>query len=394
MTTVLLSAGDASGEAAAAELVEALRARRSDTRFVGLGGAAMKRAGVTCVADARSLAVGGLFELASSVGGIVRAFRAMDRALRSEQPDLVVLVDSGGFNLPFARRVRRRCRAPILYFIAPQIWAWRPGRLRKLVARTDRIAVLMPFEGEFYARQGVAVDCVGHPILDRAVARPRTETMRAAARDRLGLSAEGPVLALFPGSRRNELERNLPIQLASAAALTRSDGALRSLAVVVGLAPSLDEHLVRRLAEPFGDTLSVRLATSALDAMDAADAALCKPGTITLELMLRGCPMAVMARIHPLSAFIARRRVSVPFVAMPNLLAGEEVVPELLLGEARPDRIAAAVAPLLGGKGTEGEAARARQLEAFARIRPALGSAGAIGRVASIVEELLGTDRA
>ena len=166
MQTILFSAGDLSGEMHAAALVRALRARLPAARFVGLGGERMRAAGVEIVVDRRELAVGGIVELLPELGRIVRAWRRMIRTLAECDPALVVLVDSGGFNLPFARQVRRRTRAPILYFIAPQVWAWRPGRLRKLAARADRIVVCLPFERDHHAAHGVAVEHPGHPIVD------------------------------------------------------------------------------------------------------------------------------------------------------------------------------------------------------------------------------------
>ncbi|MBW2725579.1 MAG: lipid-A-disaccharide synthase, partial [Deltaproteobacteria bacterium] len=163
MTTLLISAGDASGDLHAAEFVRAFRAQHPDARILGLGGDEMRRAGVELVVHQRDLAVGGLLELGRSLAKIVSTWRAMVRVLARANPDLVVLVDSGGFNLPFARRVRRRCGAKILYFVAPQVWAWRPGRIRKLARRVDRMAVIFPFEPAVYAETELPVEFVGHP---------------------------------------------------------------------------------------------------------------------------------------------------------------------------------------------------------------------------------------
>lgn len=403
MTTILLSAGDVSGEAHAAELVRVLARRDPARRFLGLGGEAMARAGVELVADAGSLAVGGLLELAAGLGGVARTWRAMDRALRRSEPDLVVLVDSGGFNLPFARRVRAVGRAPILYFVLPQVWAWRPGRVRPLAARADRLAVLLPFEQAFLARHGVEATCVGHPILDRPVAGAVPADARSAARARLGLDSEGPVLLMLPGSRRNEVVRNLPVQLAALARLRAGGGPLASLRGIVARAPSIESARLEGLLGEADEATraAVRIVPGGLDAIDAADVALAKPGTGTLELMLRGRPMVVAARANPWTAAIVRRRIRVPWLAMPNLLAGEAIVPELLQADARPDRIAEAAAPLFGGtdpgaelgEGSVESGARAAQRAGFARARAGLGEPGAIERVAAIAEEMLGTPR-
>jgi lipid-A-disaccharide synthase len=398
VTTILLSAGDASGEAHAAALVRSLRREHPALRFIGLGGPEMAAAGVELIADQRALAVGGVFELARSARGIVRTWYAMSRGLRERKPDLVVLVDSGGFNLPFARHVRAHSRAQILYYVAPQVWAWRPGRLGKLVRRSDRIAVLLPFERDFYRQHGVAVDYVGHPILDREVALPIPVDARASAREALGLDPAAPLLGLFPGSRRNELEKHLPLQLAAVDALRRSTPDLEGVEAVLGLAPSLEADWVRSLARRSGASGSLRCVRGDASLMDAVDVALAKPGTVTVELMLRERPMVVMGRVNPLTAMLAKRALEIPWLSMPNLIAGRAIVPELLQSEATADRIAAALAPLFPRRAEsssgapEPSGAAREQIEALRRARRGLGEPGATERVARLVEEMLGTD--
>ncbi len=216
MTAVLLSAGDASGDLHAADLVRALRARRADLRFLGLGGVEMEKAGVEIAVHQRELAIGGIFEAVGSLPRIRRARRRLDAALKRAQPGLVVLVDSSAFNLPFARSARR-AGVPVLYFVAPQLWAWRRGRIRKLARRVDRVAVIHPFEIGVYANSRVRVDFVGHPLVDRLP--PNAQPEPAAARSSLGFDAEARVVALLPGSRRNELRANLGLYLETARAL-------------------------------------------------------------------------------------------------------------------------------------------------------------------------------
>lgn len=421
MKTILLSAGDASGERHAAALVEALRARRSDLCFVGLGGERMRAAGVEVVVDQRDLAVGGLVELVPELGRIVRAWRRLGRALREAAPDLVVLVDSGGFNLPFAAHVRRRTRAPILYFIAPQVWAWRPRRLERLVERADRIVVTLPLERDYHAAHGVAVDYFGHPLVD-ALARARERdcdrrrggggvgeagvaegangvggngslARREAVRRRLGLPLSAPLLGLFPGSRRTELRYHLPLQLAALARLRSEWRASGPPPIgVIGLAPGLAEHELRRAAPAAWEGAEAQglLVRETGDGalLDALDVALVKPGTITLEAALRGCPMVVVGRAHPFSVWLARRSVRVASVALPNLVADAPCVPELVQADATPERLAAALAPLFAGP------ARAAQLAGLARVVERLGPPGAIRAVADVVEEMLGSARA
>jgi lipid-A-disaccharide synthase len=387
MKTILLSAGDLSGEQHAAELVLAVRERIPEIRFIGMGGSAMAAAGVELSVDQRELAVGGYFEIFGSLPRIFRAWRGMKRCLRETRPDLVILVDSGGFNLPFARHVRRRSKSKILYYIAPQIWASRSGRLRKLVGRTDRIAVILPFEASFYSRHGAAVDFVGHPaIRDQDTRSAYADS--AAARNALGISSSVPLLAIFPGSRRNELTRHLPVQLEAFMWLRQNDPSLRELRAVVGIAPSLDlkeaERIVaERVSAPEVQVDLVQESDGRV--LDACDVALVKPGTITVELMLRRKPMVVIGRVHPLTAMLAKRIVKVDWLALPNLIADAEIVPELLQQEATRDRITSALAPLFRGEG------RDRQIQALDRMSQRLGRSGAANRVAAIVEEMLGT---
>jgi lipid-A-disaccharide synthase len=345
----------------------------------------MREAGVDLVADQRDLAVGGLFELAGSALRVASAWRRLGDALPEIRPDLVVLVDSGGFNLPLARRVRRECGVPILYYVAPQVWAWRTGRIRKLARRVDRLAVIFPFEPHFYAGTSLRVDFVGHPLVDplRAFAR---EVSTAVARARCGVGPGGPVVALMPGSRRNEIASQLPLQLDASLAMRARVPTLRFL---LAHAPSVSERDVRahcRARLPADFPLEI-VPGSAREAIRAADVVLAKPGTVTLEAALLERPMVVMGRANPLTAWVLRRAVRVPWLAMPNLIAGETIVPELLQQDAVPTRIADAVLALLDGP------AREAQLRGLARVRLSLGEGGAVGRACEIAEEMLAPAR-
>ncbi len=394
---VFISAGDASGDAIGAALVETLRERHPDWCFVGLAGEALLAAGVERVADQAELAVGGFGSLLGSAGRIVSTWRRMTRAIERNAPDLVVLIDSGGFHLPLARAVRRRCSAPILYYVPPQVWAWRSHRLRTLAERVDRIALILPDEPDFYAERGVRADFVGHPILDRAVATGFGAKASEAARSRLGLPLDAPVLGLFPGSRRNEIARHLPIQLAAARRLRDEAGQHERLICVLVRAPSVTRESLDAILERSAEGLSVVTTDALLDGIDACDVALAKPGTVTLELTLRDRPMVVMGRAGRIAAALARRRVRVRWLALPNLIADHEIVPECLQEAAEPDRLVEALAPLFPGFEGEarGESTAARSQRAgFAKVRERLGMPGASERVAHLVEEMLGTDQA
>ncbi|HSJ99522.1 MAG TPA: lipid-A-disaccharide synthase [Myxococcota bacterium] len=375
MTRVLVSAGDASGEAHAADLVRALAARLPDTRFLGLGGPALAAAGVEIRVPLRQVAVGGLVEVLGHVPRVLGAWRSLESAAREAPTDLAVLVDAPDLNLPLARRLRR-AGVPVLYYVAPQVWAWRPGRIARIARRVDRLAVIFPFEVEVFAPTGLPVTFVGHPLVDR-MAGWRGRHDRRGARAALGLDRDRPLLLLLPGSRRNEVRAMLPLHLAAAAALrSRVPG----LGIVLALAPTVAPGDV---AAALGGLDVTVVEGRAYEAMAAADVALAKPGTATLELALLGTPFAVAGRAHPLSAAVMRRLVRLPSWTLPNLLAGAPIVPEFLQEQARPERVAAALAELLDGPARE---LQRRRLAAVARR---LGPGGAAERAAAIAEEMI-----
>jgi len=272
--------------------------------------------------------------------------------------------------------------------VAPQVWAWRRGRIRKLAERVDRLAVLFPFEPEVYRGTPLRVDFVGHPLVD-ALAGHGGAAGRRAARRALGIDPAAPVVALLPGSRRNEIAAHLAIQLETARVLHARDPRTRFL---LGLAPSLrgrtaDEirSACRRAADG-GLPLEVR-DDGARAAILAADVVLAKPGTVTIECALLERPLVVMGRANPLTAWVLRRAIRVPSLVMPNLIAGEPIVPEFLQRDAVPERLAEAVASLLSGP------AREAQLAGLAKVRRALGEGGAVERACRIAEEMLASAR-
>jgi lipid-A-disaccharide synthase len=352
LKSVLISAGDASGELHAAALAEELRRRAPGVRLFGLGGPAMEKAGVELVVPQHELAVGGLVEVLMELPRIVSAWRRMNRALVRRRPDLVILVDSPDFNLPFAKRAKRR-GVPVLYYVSPQVWAWRQGRVRRIAARVDRLAVIFPFEPDVYAGTGLAVDFVGHPLLDRLT--PLATRERADVRRALSLAADRPLVLLLPGSRRNEVRRTLPLQLAAARALHVRDP---RVAFAIAVAPSIAREAIDEAIA--AETLPALLDLTVIEgrtheAIRAADVALAKPGTVTLEVALLGTPLVVTTRVNPFTAWLIRRLVHVSSYTMPNLIAGRAVVPEFLQEEAEPDRIAEALSRLLSGPDREAQ---------------------------------------
>jgi lipid-A-disaccharide synthase len=378
-TRVLVSAPDASGDLHAADLVRALHARRPELELFGVGGAALRAAGAEILVDQRQLAVAGLVEVLEIVPAALRAARRLARVARARRARLAILVDAPDFHLPLAQRLRRD-GIPVLYYVGPNVARWRRGRVRKMARRVDRLASIFPFEPALYARTRLRVDYVGHPLVD-PLRRLREQHDRASARALLGLPAEPPLLALFPGSRRNELRHMLPVHVETARALHRR---LPGTSFALGLAPSLERAEVQaRLQALWPDAPIALIEGRSRELLLAADAALAKPGTVTMEAALLGCPLVVAGRAHPFTAALWRRLSRVPTFAMPNLISGAALVPEFLQRDARPERIASALAALLAGP------ARERQLAGFEDVRKRLGDDVAAERTAAIADEML-----
>jgi lipid-A-disaccharide synthase len=381
MKTVLLSVGDASGDVYASDFVRELRARLPDARFLGLGGAEMEKAGVELVVHQRDVAVSGLFELLPDLHRIVAAWRKMVRALRARRPDLVVLVDSSGFNIPFARRARRQ-GVPTLYYVSPQVWAWRTGRIRKLARWVNQLAVIFPFEPAVYAGTRVPVEYVGHPLVERL--RSAVSIDRDRARRELSLPAGARIVALLPGSRGSEMRHLLPLQLEVARVLHARDPRIH---FVMPRAASLSREVleagIRAAQLPSLLQIDILEGRSQL-ALRAADVALLKPGTSTLEAALLDCPMVVAASTNALTAWLLRRLVRIETLTMPNLIAGEPIVPEFLQEDARPEAVAEAVLALFEGSARDAQRAR------LAVVRQALAKGGAAVRAAEIAVEMIG----
>ncbi len=378
---VLVSAGDASGDLHSAEFVRALRELQPDLRISGLGGTAMEKTGVALVVHQREMAVGGLVEVISSSRRIVGAWRRLNRELVTERPDLVVLVDSPDFNIPFARRAKR-AGVPVFYYVSPQVWAWRRGRIRKIARRVDRMATIFPFEPDFYANTGLRVDFVGHPLVE-PMADIRERLSREQARRDLDLTGEGPVVVLLPGSRRNELRYTLALFLDSARELARREPGTR---FVLALASTVDRASVEAqiALQSLPAEFPLRIVEGrTYEAVRAADVALAKPGTVTVEVALLECPLVVAGRAHPLTAGIMRRLVKVASFTMPNLILERPAIPEFLQEEAQAGIVADALQALLRGPARDG------LIDDLREMRRRLGQGGAAQKAAAIADEML-----
>ncbi len=387
---VLVVAGEASGDALGGGLVAAYRAAGGRAAFVGMGGPAMRAAGVDVRVEAATMAVMGAVEVLTHLPTIYRAYRTLVRLL--DAADLVVLIDYPDFNFLLARAARRR-GVPVFYYVSPQLWAWRAGRVKTLRERVDHLAVILPFEAPFYEAHGVPVTYVGHPLIDA----PRPAEGRAATRRALGLDPALPAVALLPGSRRFEVTSLLPVLLAAAGRLAseRARAGRPKLQFVLPLASTVP----RTLVEPFlaGSPVPVTLVEgtsvagegAAARALAAADVACLASGTATLEAALAGIPMVVVYKVRPMTYALGRLLVRVPSIALVNIIAGRRLVPELIQGAATPEAVAREAAALL-----DAPARRAGVEAGLAEVRSWLGPPGASSRAAAILRRMLGEEPA
>ncbi len=358
-------------------------------RFTGVGGPAMRAAGLVPLGDAGTMGVTGFLEVLGSARAIWRAYHeARDLLASAERPDLVLLIDYPDFNLRLATHARNAC-LPILYFVSPQVWAWRRGRVKQIATTVDRMLVILPFEEEIYRQAGVPVEFVGHPLLDLVhPARTREQALRP-----LDLDPKRRTVALLPGSRRNELRAHLGIML-GAVRLLREE--FRDLQIVLPVAPTLEaadlEGILRAersralAAGARGADLGCPLVREGrYDALAGCDAAVVASGTATVETALLGVPMVIVYRMNALTFAVARMISDVPHVGMPNLIAGARIAPELVQAECTAERIEEELRRLLTDP-REAETMR----RALAGVRSRLGRPGAIGRVAAAAWDMIG----
>jgi len=336
---VMISAGEASGDRLGAGLAAALRKRDPSIDLVGMGGPKMRDAGVRLVQDSAEVAVVGISEVLSRLPQIRRAMGRLESVLDRERPDLLVPIDFPDFNLRLSARATRR-QVGVVYFVSPQVWAWRPGRVNKIRGLVREMLVLFDFEREFYRKAGVPVTWVGHPL---AEAPPPTADL-GALRRRIGLDSSATIVALLPGSRAGEISRHMPILSDAAERLRRTHPQIEFL---VPLAPGAPRQLIEETIRASGlDRIHIH-AGDFPEVLRVCAAGAVASGTASLEAAVVGLPMAVIYRIHPISYWIGKRLVQVDHVAMPNLIAGKEIVPELLQTECNGTRIAAEISRLL-----------------------------------------------
>ena len=372
---VLLVTGEASGDLHGSHLVKHLKRLDPSLRIYGIGGEELRKAGMEILFHAQELSVVGIVEVCARLPQIVKAFQMLKREIVSSPPDLLILIDYPDFNLRIAA-VARKQRVPVLYYISPQIWAWRQNRVKKIARLVDQMAVVFPFEKPFYEQHGVPVQFVGHPLMDREV--PLMDTQ--ALLQQFAMKSQWPIVGLLPGSRKAEIDRLLPVMLGAAVLIQKE---FPQAQFIIPVAPGIREEEIKERVKRHG--LSVTIVKDHLhQALHICNLVLVASGTATLETALMKKPMIIMYRISLLTYLVGRLMIRVPTIGLANIVAGKQIVPELIQGDASPQRVFQEAVSLL--KDPRRMTAMEKEL---ARVEELLGSRGASERVANMAYEML-----
>jgi lipid-A-disaccharide synthase len=370
---VTILAGEVSGDQHGAKLVSSMHKKMPSLFFCGMGGDALRRAGMRIVVEASELTVVGITEVFVKIPAILKGMAKIKKLLKSIMPDLLILIDFPDFNLHIAAAAKK-LDIPVLYYISPQIWAWRQGRVKRISQLVDHMAVILPFEQQFYKKHNVPVTFVGHPLLD---------TNLPAADPELNASPNVPtVIGLVPGSRDIEIIRHLPVMLDSADILTER---LEQVTFIISHAPAVALRRIQTVVEGHHLRAKVEVISGGVEkVLERCDAIVAASGTVTLQAAIYGIPMVIIYKVSPVSAWLGKALIRVPNVGLVNLVAGRELVPELLQENATGDNIAQAIQDLL--KDEEKTNHLKHQLIA---LRNMLGGGGASERVAELALEML-----
>lgn len=376
---IMIVTGEASGDLHGSRLVKALLQRRSGLTFSGMGGPELAASGVKILFDAEKISVMGIIEVVVHGFDIFRAQKILRQRLRTHRPEMLVIIDLPDFNLLLAKAAKK-LGIPVYYYICPQIWAWRTGRVKTLQKRVDGLGVILPFEESFYRRHHIEAHYVGHPLLDSV----QIKEGRGEFLVRHKVDPSRTIIGLLPGSRRREIENLLPVFLKAAALLQNKFS--KPLTFFVPKASTVSrEALLQAGIRQYQGKLDIRIMEDdRYETMATCDAVVATSGTVTLELSLLNVPMVVTYRLAPLSYHVGRCLVKLDFFSLVNLIGGKEVVPELLQDEVTPERIVTKLLPLL-----QDRAARRKMLDGLAEVNAALGEPGASFRVAEDVLALL-----
>jgi len=372
---IMLVAGEVSGDLHGAHLVEAIRMIRPEIEFFGVGGEELKKRGMRLLHHVHSLSVVGISEAFRKLDTAFRILRELKAGMLRERPNLVILIDYPEFNLRLARYARQK-GIPVLYYISPQIWAWRPGRVKTIARVVKKMVVFFHFEVPLYRKEGVDVEWVGHPLLD--IVKPSLS--KTEALERFRLDPQKKTIALLPGSRIEEVNRLFPCLLDAAVLLQKE---ISELQFIIPLAPGISEST---LAPWMGNTsIPIKMVKGlTYDVMNIADLIITASGTATLEAAILGKPMVILYKVSTLSSWVARTMIRVKHIGLVNLIAGREIARELLQKNVNPQRIAEEALRLLRDPVLYGET-----VEAMGEVRRHLGEPGAANRTAQIVLSLL-----
>jgi lipid-A-disaccharide synthase len=373
---VLLSAGEASGDQHAASLFLELQKLIPGIRAIGMGGARMREAGVDIRYDSTAIAVIGAVEVIKHYGEIRRALNLMKTLATEEKPDLLICVDYKEFNFRLARAAKA-AGIKVLFYVSPQVWAWRPGRVKKYGAAVDQMAVIFPFEVPFYQAHGIPVAYVGHPLAGKV----KSALSKDQALREFGLETSGPVIGLAPGSRANEIKRLLPVILEAAQLLARR---FPEAKFVLNQASSVTDAMLA----PYLSACPVPIKAIQgrnYDVLPCCDAVIASSGTATLEIALSGAPMVILYKVTPITYWLGRMLIRIPFIGLPNILAGRGIVREFIQHEASPANIAGEITKIIEDAGY---AARIRQ--DLQEVKALLGEGGGSARLARLAAEMLG----
>ncbi len=371
---IMLVVGEASGDMHGASLVKALLKRDPNLTFFGVAGDQLQRMPFEAVFTVAKLTGMGLLELAGNMKNIVEAYRLLRRALRTRRPSLLILIDFPEFNLRLAR-LAKKLGVPVLYYVSPQIWAWRRGRIRQIARAVDRMAVVFPFEVKLYERHQVPVEFVGHPLLDLVHV---TQDRDAALRD-IGLHKGKPVIALLPGSRRKEIAYHLPVMVDAATQLKR----LQQAQFFCVRANTLERTELQNELDRAGFVIPI-VEAGRYDAVNAADLVWAASGTATLETALLEKPMIVVYRVSWVTYWLARLLVNVKYIGIANIIAGKAIVPELVQSELSAERLVRESQAILNDHD-----ARQGMIANLGKLKAQLGSPGAANRVAALAASMI-----
>lgn len=373
--TIMIIAGEASGDMHGASLVHEMLKIDSSLNFYGIGGNKLQEAGVKLLAHASEMAVVGLTEVIPKLGNILRIMNRMKKSMDEFNPDLVILIDYPDFNLRIAKAAHKR-GIKVFYYISPQVWAWRKGRINQIKKSVNKMAVILPFEVETYRQKGFPVNYVGHPLLDLV----KTKYSPQEARAKFGLKEGRTTVALLPGSRFSEVINLLPEMLRAGEILAQH---IQDIQFLLPLADTLEEKIITDIISRY--TLKVNVISGhTYDAISCSDLAIVASGTATLETALLGVPMVIIYKISSLTYFIGKFIVHVKNIGLANIIAGKTIVPELIQEDASGNRIAAEALDIL----TDAER-KQEMIKELAAIRSKLGNPGAARKAAHLAYDML-----